>query len=161
MSKKGISSAWIWACSRSFVAFSFFRQSLAKWPGLLHTKQAFEVFPLNCFFLRNFHFFFLKVFFFFPAWYFFFPNFFLKWYLFFSVDRHKFSHSTLFASLFSCSCLWACYGPCQFRKEISSNCRAFPRQYAHVDKLLPRRLVVELFFGDSSCEEFYLPMVLS
>jgi len=82
--EKGESYARIWACSRSFAAFSFFGQFLAKWPGFQHMKQTFKVFPLNCLLLRNFHFIFLKILFFGSAWYFFLKGYFLKWLLFFT-----------------------------------------------------------------------------
>ena len=102
-----MSFAWICACSRSFVSFSLFGQFFAKCLGFLHTKRTLEVFPLNCFFLRNLHFFFLKNLFFGSAWYFFLKEYFLKWVLFLSANPS------------SCSCLWVFVNLFHFWKEFS------------------------------------------
>ena len=129
--------AWSPAYKASFRSFSFKLLPSKKLP-FFSSWKFFSFFPHNVFSFQN-----------------------IFWNdLFFSTNRHNFSHSTLSANLFSCNCLWVCYGPFQFQKEISSDCRAFPRQWAHVDKSLPTRLIAELFFGDSSCEEFHLLMVL-
>ena len=159
MSKKWVSSAWICACSRSFATFSFFGQFFAKCPGLLHTKQTFEVFPLNYFLRRNFQFFIFKNLFFWLAWCFSSRN--ISWNdLFFLLDMNNSSHNTLFANPSFCNYLWVCYEPCLFLKEIFSDCRVFLGQWEHAGKYLPRRLVARLFSGDSSCEVSHPLMVL-
>ena len=143
-SKKGVSSAWIWAYSRSFAAFSSFGQFFAKWPDFLHTKQTFEFLPLYCFLLRNFHFFFLKIFFFDSTWYLFFKGYVLEWLFFYFLFFGK--KITAFLITFNlqvfpfCSYPWASCEPFQFLKGIFYGCKAFLEQWACVDRSLLRRL---------------------
>ena len=116
-------------------------------------KQTFEVFPLNFFLLRNFHFIFLKFSFLVLHGISFLND--TSWSdFFFSTNSHGLSHCILSVNLFFGKCPWVCYGPFPFLKEIFFDCRDSQGQWAYVDRSLLRSLVAKLFFGFHHSEGF-------